>query len=182
MHQPGLAVLTPGQGGAPHMLRLGGAAWRCAIGRGGVTTDKREGDGATPVGRLPLRRVLYRADRVAAPACRVPLAPLAPADGWCDDAGDAAYNHMVVLPFRARHEALWRADAAYDILGVLGWNDGTGPDGGTAPVSRGRGSAIFLHLVRPEFTPTGGCVALGERDLRAALAAGLLAIEVLPAS
>jgi L,D-peptidoglycan transpeptidase YkuD (ErfK/YbiS/YcfS/YnhG family) len=182
LHQPGLAMLTPGQGGAPHLLRLGGESWRCAIGRGGVSSDKREGDGATPAGRLPLRRVLYRADRVAAPACRVPLAPLAPADGWCDDPGDAAYNRLVTLPHPARHEALWRAEAAYDIVGVLGWNDGTGPDGRAAAIARGRGSAIFLHLARPDFTPTQGCVALLERDLRAALAAGLLAIEVRTAT
>lgn len=177
---PGLAILTPGRAGAPHLLRLDGHAWRCAIGRGGVRADKREGDGATPAGTLPLRRVLYRADRVAAPACRVPVAPMAPNDGWCDDPGDPAYNRPVALPHPARHEALWRDDPAYDILGVLGWNDGTGPDGRPAPIARGRGSAIFLHLARPDWAPTEGCIALAERDLRVALGAGLQAIEVLP--
>lgn len=185
---PGVAVLTPGASGAPHLLRLGGQVWRCAIGRGGVRdgTEKREGDGATPAGPLPLRRVLYRADRGAAPGARVPVAPLAPTDGWCDDPGDAAYNRPVTLPHPARHEALWRADATYDILGILGWNDGIDPAfaeavGRPAPISPGRGSAIFVHLARPDWAPTEGCVALAERDLRAALGAGLVVIEVLPA-
>jgi len=30
---------------------------------------------------------------------------------------------------------------------------------------RGRGSAIFVHLARPGFTPTDGCIALSRRDL-----------------
>ena len=47
-----------------------------------------------------------------------------------------------------------------------------------APILRGRGSAIFLHLARPDFAPTEGCVALAERDLRAVLAAGLTGLEV----
>ena len=144
--------------------------WRCAVGRGGIRADKREGDGATPRALLPLRRVLYRADRGPPPRCAVPVEPLAPNDGWCDDPSDAAYNHPVTLPYAASHEELWRADAVYDIIGVLGWND--------APVVRGRGSAIFLHLARPDYAPTEGCVALALPDLRAALAAGLTAIEV----
>lgn len=154
------------------ILRLGRDAWRCVLGKGGVRQDKQEGDGATPVGLLPLRRVLYRADRLAPPACVVPREPLAPDDGWCDDPHHPDYNRHIRLPHPARHEHLWREDAVYDIIGVLGWND--------APVQRGRGSAIFLHLARPDGAPTEGCIALAERDLRAVLARGLAAIEVLP--
>ncbi len=116
--------------------------------------------------------MLYRADRGPAPACRVPVEPLAPDDGWCDDPAHRDYNRPVRLPHPARHERMWREDGAYDIVGVLGWND--------APVERGRGSAIFLHLARPDYAPTEGCVALSERDLRAVLAAGLRGILVAP--
>lgn len=169
-----MAALDPGRAslGPDGVLRLGRQAWRCALGRGGIRADKREGDGATPVGLLPLRRLLYRADRVAAPTCRVPVEPLSPEDGWCDDPGDAAYNRRIRLPHPARHEVLWREDHLYDLIGVLGWND--------APVERGRGSAIFLHLARPDLAPTEGCIALPESELRAVLAAGLTSIEVRP--
>ncbi len=104
-------------------LRMGGLVWRAALGRGGARADKQEGDGATPVGILPLRRVLYRADRLRPPACAVPIEPLSPEDGWCDDPGHADYNRPIRLPHDGRHEALWREDAVYDVIGVLGWND-----------------------------------------------------------
>ena len=156
--------------GTDGFLVLGGARYRVALGRGGVRADKREGDGATPAGVLPLRRVLYRADRVARPRAAVPVLPLAPHDGWCDDPADAAYNRPVRLPHPARHEELWRADALYDVVGVLGWND--------APVAPGRGSAIFLHPARPDYAPTEGCVALAPPDLRAVLEAGLTEVLV----
>lgn len=148
--------------GPDRLLRLGRDAWRCALGRGGLRAGKEEGDGATPLGPLPLRRVFYRADRVARPSCLVPVEPLAPEDGWCDDPAHADYNRRIRLPHPARHELLWREDGLYDIIGVLGWND--------APVIRNRGSAIFIHLARPDLAPTEGCIALEERDIRAVLA------------
>jgi L,D-peptidoglycan transpeptidase YkuD (ErfK/YbiS/YcfS/YnhG family) len=152
-------------------LALGGLVLRAALGRGGVRIDKREGDGATPAGELPLRRVLYRADRVRPPRCAVPVEPIAPQDGWCDDPAHPDYNRPVRLPHPARHEALWRADPLYDVLGVLGWNDD--------PPRRGRGSAIFLHVARPDYAPTEGCVALALPDLLAVMAAGLTGVSVI---
>ena len=151
-------------------LRLGGQEWRCCYGHGGLAEHKQEGDGATPSGLLPLRRALFRADRVRAPQTMVPVEPIARSDGWCDDPDDIRYNQPVRLPYSGRHEALWRDDAVYDLIGVLGWND--------APVRKGLGSAIFLHIARPGYGPTEGCIALSEPDLRAALASGLTSIRV----
>ncbi len=147
-----------------------GETYRAALGRGGVRADKREGDGATPEGVLPLRRVLFRPDRGAAPSAQVPVTPLSPADGWCDDPRLAAYNQLVTLPIDGSAETLWRDDTLYDIIGVLGWND--------SPVRPGRGSAIFLHVARPDFGPTDGCVALAPADLRRVLALGLTEVIV----
>ena len=153
-------------------LRLGGALWRCALGRSGVREHKQEGDGATPAGFMPLRRVLYRADREAAPQATAPVEPLAPDDGWCDAPGDVRYNCQVRLPYSGHCEELWRIDGVYDLIGVLGWND--------QPVRSGQGSAIFLHIARPDYRPTDGCVALAAPDLRALFAAGLTALRVVP--
>ena len=152
-------------------LVLGGFVCRAALGRGGVRIDKREGDGATPAGVLPLRRVLYRADRMPPPQCAVPIEPLAPVDGWCDDPNDPAYNRRVRLPYGGRHEELWRSDEVYDVIGVLGWND--------APVQRERGSAIFLHIARSDYAPTEGCIALARADLLFVLRQGLTELQVL---
>lgn len=163
------------EGGPWGRLVFDGLVLRCALGKGGVrpAAEKREGDGATPAAAMPLRRVLYRADRGPPPRSALPVEPLAPSDGWCDDPADGAYNRPVQLPFAGSHERLWRDDALYDVIGVLGWND--------APVERGRGSAIFLHVARQDFAPTEGCLALTLGDLRALLEAGLRGVEVGPA-
>lgn len=146
------------------VLSFGGLQFRCALGKGGVRpeAEKREGDGATPLGRYPLRRVFYRADRLAAPQTRLPLQALTPQDGWCDDPLDPAYNRFVTLPCGASHEKLWRDDAVYDVIVVLGHNDD--------PPVPGLGSAIFMHVARPDYSGTEGCVALALPDLLALLA------------
>ena len=131
--------------------------WPCAVGKSGVRLDKTEGDGATPAGCWPIRRVLYRADRLALPETSFPCAALQPHDGWCDAPGDANYNRQVCLPYPGRYELLWREDEIYDVVVVLGYND--------APVRPGAGSAIFLHLARRDLAPTEGCVALRPEDL-----------------
>ena len=122
------------------------------------------------MGLWPSRRGLYRPDRGATPSTALPVSPIAPDDGWCDDPSDARYNRAIRLPYPARHERLWRDDGLYDLVGVLGWND--------APVRPGEGSAIFLHVAGPDYGPTEGCVALSGADLRALLAAGLSAVRV----
>jgi L,D-peptidoglycan transpeptidase YkuD (ErfK/YbiS/YcfS/YnhG family) len=152
-------------------LLFGGRWLHAALGHGGVRVGKEEGDGATPAGLLPLRRVLYRAGRVPIPRAGVPREPIAPNDGWCDDPAHSDYNRQVRLPHTAHCEELWRSDGLYDIVGVLGWND--------APVERGRGSAIFLHVSRPGLSPTEGCVALPLDELQSLLEAGLTAVRVL---
>lgn len=154
-----IAVRRQGQ---QWVLALDGAVLRCAIGPGGVRTDKREGDGATPAGCWPLRSVLYRPDRGPAPETALPVQPIAPDDGWCDDPADPAYNRPVTLPYAASHERLWRDDAVYDIVVILGHNDD--------PPVPGRGSAVFLHIARPDYAPTEGCVALARDDLLRVLA------------
>ena len=146
----------------PGRLAWRGRRFACALGAGGIRADKREGDGATPSGRFLLRRVLYRADRLAPPPTALAVAPLTARDGWCDDPADPLYNRFVRLPHGGRHEALWRADRVYDVIVVLGYNDD--------PVAPGLGSAIFLHVARPDYAPTAGCVALARDDLLTILA------------
>jgi L,D-peptidoglycan transpeptidase YkuD (ErfK/YbiS/YcfS/YnhG family) len=144
-------------------VALGCEVRRAALGRAGIRALKREGDGATPRGRFAVREVLYRADRGPRPRTRLPVRAIRDHDGWCDDPADANYNRLVRLPSRRSAEGLKRADTLYDLVLVLGYND--------RPRVRGRGSAIFVHLARPGFTPTDGCIALSRRDLASLLAA-----------
>ena len=129
----------------------------CSIGRGGISGDKREGDGATPIGTFALRQLFYRPDRVEPPTSGLPVRALTPGDGWCDDPAHRDYNQLVALPFEASHEVLWREDALYDLIVVIGHNDD--------PPRPGLGSAIFIHCATADFAPTQGCVALDRETL-----------------
>ena len=139
--------------------RFGQEEFRCAVGRSSLIpeTRKREGDGATPVGRWRMLRILYRPDRIAEIETRLPKAAITAGDGWCDAPQSPHYNQQITLPFEASHEKLWRDDELYDALVVLSHN--------SEPVIPGRGSAIFLHVARENYEPTEGCVALRRKDL-----------------
>ncbi len=131
------------------------------IGKGGLTNNKHEGDGATPVGIFALRRLFYRADRIALPDCGYQVCTINQKMGWCDDPTHDEYNKLVDLPFSYNHEKLWRDDHVYDVFFELGYND--------RPVEKGYGSAIFLHLMRPDRKLTEGCVAITQDSFLAML-------------
>ena len=143
-------------------ISIGGRRLPCALGRAGCRARKREGDGASPIGVWRMTFVLYRADRVARPRTGLPIRALKTFDGWCDAVGDRNYNRAVRLPYRGRTERLWREDDLYDVLVVLDHNQ--------RPRVQGGGSAIFMHLARPRYQPTDGCIALSEPALRHLLA------------
>ncbi|MBL1431520.1 MAG: L,D-transpeptidase family protein [Robiginitomaculum sp.] len=137
---------------------------RVAIGSGRLIEQeaKCEGDRATPTGIYSFRRVLYRKDRLLSPQTNLTCRQINEDDGWCDDPGDPAYNRPVSLPYKASCEELYRKDHVYDLLVVLGHNDN--------PPVLGLGSAVFLHLARADYSPTRGCLAVSEDDLRQILA------------
>ncbi|MEM8553736.1 MAG: L,D-transpeptidase family protein [Pseudomonadota bacterium] len=126
----------------------------CAVGRGGITADKREGDGATPVGTHRVVGLLYRNDRMARPADWA--LPIGPSDLWSDDPGHEDYNLMVRAPYPHSHERLRRADPLYDAMLITDWN--------WPQARKGHGSAIFLHIWRKPRHPTEGCVAFARDD------------------
>jgi L,D-peptidoglycan transpeptidase YkuD (ErfK/YbiS/YcfS/YnhG family) len=139
-----------------------GSTMACALGANGVTGDKREGDQATPTGCYSLRRVYYRPDRVEPPTTILPTVAIDPLDGWCDAPDDPGYNTLVRQPYCASFELMWRDDHLYDVVVTVGHNDD--------PVVAGMGSAIFMHVARPDFGPTQGCVAVTRENLLRILA------------
>jgi L,D-peptidoglycan transpeptidase YkuD (ErfK/YbiS/YcfS/YnhG family) len=138
-------------------LHLGPLRFPCAVGHGGSRVRKREGDGATPIGRWPIDGVLFRADRVTRPRTMLPVQRIRRMDGWCDAPGDRNYNRPVRHPYPASAERLWREDGLYDVVVILGHN--------RRPRLRGFGSAIFMHVARPGYQPTEGCIALQRNHL-----------------
>ncbi len=140
-------------------LKIGPHVFSCTLGRAGVVAaaDKKEGDGKTPLGVFPLRRLLYRADRVPRPVTGLKVESLTPDVGWCEDSAHPDYNKQILLPHPSVHDRMTRADHLYDYTVVIGYND--------APVVPGKGSAIFMHLAHPDMTPTAGCVGLRVEDM-----------------
>jgi L,D-peptidoglycan transpeptidase YkuD (ErfK/YbiS/YcfS/YnhG family) len=140
------------------LLRAGSLVFPCALGRGGISANKREGDGATPLATMRLLSGYFRDDHFRqARRTPLPMAPIGPDLGWCEVPDDRNYNRPVRIPYGASHERMKRDDRLYDACLVLDWN--------IAPRRRGRGSAIFFHLARPGFTPTAGCVAVTARTM-----------------
>lgn len=138
-------------------LVVGGLRFRCGLGRSGLRSLKREGDGATPSGTFKFGRAFYRADRLRRPSTALPIRRLRPNDGWCDTVGDRNYNRHVHHPYPASAEKMWRTDHLYDVVVVIGHNE--------RPRVQGGGSAIFLHVAREDYKPTQGCLSLEHRDL-----------------
>ncbi len=153
-----LLVLTLSPRASRGVLKLGELRFPCSLGRSGASHLKREGDGASPKGSFQLRRLFYRADRLAPP--RSGLKPLAiRADqGWCETVGDRNYNRLVPIPYATAHETMRRADHLYDIVIETSHNE--------RPRVQGHGSAVFFHLRRPDGGPTAGCIAVSLRDMR----------------
>lgn len=143
-------------------LWFNGRTYTCSIGKNGFTASPKEGAQQTPLGDFALRECWYRPDRLDAPVTGLPIRKIGRDDGWCDAPEHPDYNLHVKLPFPASHETLWRDDHTYDIVVPIGFND--------IDIVPGKGSAIFFHLAKPDYTPTLGCVAVALNDMLEILA------------
>jgi len=161
MHQPTfrrLRVRTRPATRTQGWLAAGSLAIPVALGRGGILANKREGDGGTPRGEFRLLRLWWRADRHPRPRTQLPVRRISRRDGWCEDPRDRHYNQPVRVPQDAAGDRLWREDRLYDFIIEIDHN--------ACPRVAGRGSAVFIHVARPGFTPTAGCVAMTLPRLR----------------
>lgn len=144
----------------PHAARLhiGHSTVRAALGRSGISTRKREGDGATPAGQFRIMHGFFRAGRCARVPSLLPLLVMRTTDAWCDDPTSGLYNRQVLAGHRSHHECLWRSDEIYDVVITTSHNL-------KARVC-GAGSAIFFHIARDDYSPTQGCIAISATDMR----------------
>nr|WP_319391359.1 L,D-transpeptidase family protein [uncultured Cohaesibacter sp.] len=144
------------------LLTLGTRTVPCALGRSGLGPIKLEGNGITPLMQTRILYGFYRPDKEKRPVSVLPFFPLEREMGWCDAPGHPSYNRLVQLPFSESHERMWRDDDLYDLVLVLDIN--------INPRANRRGSALFMHVARPDYSPTEGCIALAKPDLRHLLA------------
>lgn len=155
----------------------GGRRFRCSLGKNGVSADKREGDGTTPIGTFRLLAIFYRGNPPATAGLQA--VPLQPDWGWCEDDQrfPAAYNRLVLMPHPCVRFGMWRTDELYDLIVVVDYNhpkiyvNDRDPE---QPVP-GKGSAIFIHLSTKDsagaydYTGTAGCISFAREDLLAIL-------------
>lgn len=138
-------------------ISCGKYRWQCALGRKGIGQKNTEGDGLTPRGTHKFGRIFWRQDRIQNIKTVLATLPLNKTMGWCDDPDQEDYNTLITLPHAGNFEELWRQDSVYDVIVELLYN--------TNPIISGRGSAIFMHIARPDFNPTEGCITLKQNDL-----------------
>jgi L,D-peptidoglycan transpeptidase YkuD (ErfK/YbiS/YcfS/YnhG family) len=139
-------------------LVAGQRAIRAALGRASIKAAKREGDGATPAGLFHPVRLWWRSDRLPRPRTLLPVRCIAADDAWCEDPKDRRYNRPFRRSASEPGDRLKRADGLYDLIVEMDHN--------ARPRIAGHGSAVFIHVARPGFAPTAGCVALLRGDLQ----------------
>lgn len=133
-------------------LIAGNNAIPVALGRGGIRSNKFEGDGGTPRGVFHPVRLWWRADRHARPRTFLPVRAITPNDAWCEDPADRRYNRPIQRSGGDVGDLLKRDDDLYDFIVEIDYN--------TRPRVARKGSAVFLHLARKSFSPTAGCVGM----------------------
>ena len=131
---------------------------KCAIGKRGITNKKVEGDKCTPRGRFKLKYVFYRKERVKNIRSRLKIIPIKKNFGWCDDVRSKSYNKFIKFPFKYKAERLYLRQNIYDIIVVIDYNFN--------PIRKKKGSAIFLHIAKNNYSPTLGCIAVSKNDLK----------------
>jgi L,D-peptidoglycan transpeptidase YkuD (ErfK/YbiS/YcfS/YnhG family) len=152
--RPAAAVFVHAAAGDPRRgwLTFDGQTVPVALGRGGILANKREGDGGTPKGTFRPRQVWWRDDRHPRPRTFLPVRAIRPEDAWCEDPASRHYNQPLRLDPGQSGDRLTRDDQLYDFIVEIDHN--------TSPRIARRGSAVFLHLARTNFSPTAGCVSM----------------------
>lgn len=129
-----------------------------AIGRHGMSADKREGDGKTPIGRFEMG---IGFGTLPAPArCRWPYKRVGPHDYWVDDPESPDYNQWV--HFEGDPALRWKSFERLEIplyarAAVIRYNE--------APIVSGKGSAIFFHIWGGSDSYSAGCVTVAEENV-----------------
>ena len=130
---------------------------KCALGKRGIKKKKKEGDLITPKGLFKVNYILYRKDRIKKLKTKLKKIIIKKNMGWCDDPNSSKYNQLITKPFKFSHESLYKVNNTYDIILVLNYN--------MNPIKNKKGSAIFIHIAKKNYSKTEGCVAINKKTL-----------------
>ena len=130
---------------------------RCAVGKRGITSSKKEGDEKTPKGAFTFKFLLYRKDKLSNFKCLLKKKAIKKDMGWCDDPSSKFYNQLIRFPFKKSAERLWLKKNMYDVILIISFN--------MRPIKKNNGSAIFLHIAKKNYSPTRGCIALNKKNI-----------------
>ena len=128
---------------------------KCAIGKKGLGYKRKEGDLITPKGQYKIKYILYREDRVKI-STSFKKKVIKKNMAWCDDPNNKSYNKLIFTNNKKK-EKLYRKDNLYNIIVVINYN--------VRPTIKNKGSAIFIHLARKNYSGTMGCIGLKKNDL-----------------
>ncbi len=139
------------------VLKFKNLKFKCALGKSGIGKKRKEGDNITPKVSYKLSVLFYRRDRIPNFKTILKKRKINKKMGWCDDVNNKNYNKLIRLPCNFSHEKLYRRDNVYDLVVPINYN--------TNKITRGKGSAIFLHVAKKNYSPTKGCITLKKKDL-----------------
>jgi L,D-peptidoglycan transpeptidase YkuD (ErfK/YbiS/YcfS/YnhG family) len=130
---------------------------KCAVGKRGIGKKKKEGDLITPIGSFKIRFLLYRKDRNKKLTTDLKKIVIKKNMGWCDDPKTKKYNKLIRTPFKYSYEKLYKKENIYDLILVLNYN--------MKPIKKNKGSAIFIHIAKNNYSDTAGCIAIKKNQL-----------------
>ena len=128
--------------------------FKCCVGKGGINSNKTDGDYSTPKGLFGLKKLYFRKDRIGIPNWKIKKKAIKREMAWCDNPKNKKYNEEIKTRNKNLKESLYRKDHKYDYIISISHNE--------RKIS-GKGSAVFIHLTN-NYKPTAGCVALIKKD------------------
>lgn len=154
-----------------------GDGFSVTVGRSGMAIDdstqwgspgdgvaKKEGDGRSPAGLMPLTYAFGKADKFNT---KLKYLKLLENTECVDDVKSHHYNKIVnssqvgIFDWKSS-EKMFEITPEYDLGVFVAYN--------SYPAVKGRGSCIFLHIWKSSDTPTSGCTAMSRDDLERVVA------------
>ena len=129
--------------------------YRCSLGINGLNESKIEGDKSTPIGIFSLGNLYVRTDRIKDLKTHFKYLSISKKMAWSDEPNNKDYNKLININYNHK-EIFHRTDRIYDLILVVNYN--------IEPIIPHKGSAIFIHISKNNYSSTQGCIGLNQDD------------------